>query len=144
MLVHQILKSKGDDGVVSVRPDVTIKEVTRILAERRIGGVVVSQDGQTAQGILSERDIVRALAQRGPEILEERAEQMMTADPETCKRDDNAHDVLSRMTEGRFRHMPVVEDGVLVGIVTIGDAVKARLSELAMENNALEGMIMGH
>ena len=144
MLVHQILKSKGDDGVVTVTPDTPIAEVSQILAERRIGGVVVSKDGMTADGILSERDIVRSLALRGAACLSEKAEQMMTRGPVTCRRDESSDDVLQRMTTGRFRHMPVVEEGQLVGIVTIGDVVKARLQELAMEKDALEGMIMGH
>ncbi|MGH1459747.1 MAG: CBS domain-containing protein [Paracoccaceae bacterium] len=144
MLVHQILKSKGDDGVVTVTPSTPISEVAQILAERRIGGVVVSKDGTTAEGILSERDIVRSLALRGAVCLTEKASDMMTRGPVTCRRDETSDDVLQRMTTGRFRHMPVVEDGQLVGIVTIGDVVKARLQELAMEKNALEGMIMGH
>ncbi|MDX1780645.1 MAG: CBS domain-containing protein [Thalassovita sp.] len=144
MLVHQILKAKGDDGVVTVKPGTSVSEVAQILAERRIGGVVVSKDGQDAQGIISERDIVRALAVRGPSCMREEIDHMMTRNPVCCTRHDNADDVLTRMTNGRFRHMPVVENGVLVGIVTIGDVVKARLEELAMERNALEGMIMGH
>ncbi len=144
MLVHQILRSKGDDGVVTVKPGTLISDVAQILAERRIGGVVVSKDGQVATGIISERDIVRALAVRGAVCLSEKVDDMMTRNPVCCVRNDSADEVLTRMTEGRFRHMPVVEDGVLVGIVTIGDVVKARLSELAMEKEALEGMIMGH
>ncbi|SEP55762.1 CBS domain-containing protein [Thalassovita taeanensis] len=144
MLVHQILRAKGDDAVVTVRPGTLISDVAQILAERRIGGVIVSLDGQVASGILSERDIVRALAVRGASCLHEHVEDMMTRNPVCCARNDSADTVLTRMTEGRFRHMPVVEDGVLVGIVTIGDVVKARLQELAMEKDALEGMIMGH
>lgn len=144
MLVHQILKAKGDDGVVTVQPGTSISEVAQILAERRIGGVVVSKDGQVATGIISERDIVRALAVKGASCMSEKVEDMMTRNPVCCVRNDSADDVLTRMTEGRFRHMPVVEEGVLVGIVTIGDVVKARLQELSMEKDALQGMIMGH
>ncbi|MDF1801620.1 CBS domain-containing protein [Thalassovita sp.] len=144
MLVHQILKAKGDDGVVTVKPGTLVSDVAQILAERRIGGVIVSKDGQVASGILSERDIVRALAVKGAVCLEEKVDDMMTRNPVCCARNDKADDVLTRMTDGRFRHMPVVEEGVLVGIVTIGDVVKARLQELAMEKDALQGMIMGH
>ena len=144
MHVHQILKAKGDDGVVTVKPGTLISDVAQILAERRIGGVIVSSDGQHASGILSERDIVRALAVKGAVCLEEKVDDMMTRNPVCCTRNDSADDVLSRMTDGRFRHMPVVEEGVLIGIVTIGDVVKARLQELAMEKDALQGMIMGH
>ncbi len=144
MLVQQILKSKGDTGVITVAPDSSVEDAARILAERRIGGVVVSSDGKAPEGILSERDIVRSLAVRGTRCLQESVGEMMTRNPVCCTRQDKADDVLMRMTEGRFRHMPVVENGELVGIVTIGDVVKARLEELSMEKSALEGMIMGH
>lgn len=144
MLVQQILKSKGNDGVITIKPGTRISEAAQILAERRIGGLVVSSDGETAEGILSERDIVRSLAVRGANCLQETVSDMMTRNPVCCTRQDSSDAVLTRMTDGRFRHMPVVEDGKLVGIVTIGDVVKARLQELAMEKSALEGMIMGH
>lgn len=144
MQVHQILKSKGDTRVITVAPGTSVAEAAQILAERRIGGLVVSEDGQSVAGIISERDIVRSLALRGAICLQETVEQMMTRNPVYCTKSETADTVLQRMTNGRFRHMPVVEDGVLVGIVTIGDVVKARMDELAMEKDALEGMIMGH
>ncbi|MEZ5714416.1 MAG: CBS domain-containing protein [Paracoccaceae bacterium] len=144
MLVHQILSSKGDARVITVTPGTSVAEAAQILAERRIGGLVVSEDGKTVTGIISERDIVRSLAVRGAVCLSEKVEQMMTRNPVSCSKSENADTVLQRMTEGRFRHMPVVEDDALVGIVTIGDVVKARMDELSMEKNALEGMIMGH
>ncbi|SEK45221.1 CBS domain-containing protein [Roseovarius azorensis] len=144
MLVQQILKSKGDSGVITVTPQTLVSEAAQILAERRIGGVVVSKDGETADGIFSERDIVRSLAVRGISCMTERVSELMTRNPVCCTRQDTSDAVLARMTEGRFRHMPVVEDGKLVGIVTIGDVVKARLEELSMEKSALEGMIMGY
>lgn len=144
MLVQQILKSKGDSTVITVSPGMLVKEAADILAERRIGGLVVSASGKTAEGILSERDIVRSLALRGAGCLTEKVEQMMTRAPVCCGLADTSDAVLARMTEGRFRHMPVVEDGKLVGIVTIGDVVKARLEDLSREKDALEGMIMGY
>ena len=144
MLVQQILKSKGNDGVITIKPGTRVSEAAQILAERRIGGLVVSSDGESAEGILSERDIVRSLAVRGANCMQETVDEMMTRNPVCCTRQDSSDAVLTRMTDGRFRHMPVVEDGKLVGIVTIGDVVKARLQELAMEKSALEGMIMGH
>ena len=144
MIVQQILKSKGDDGVITIKPGTKVSDAAQILAERRIGGLVVSSDGERPDGILSERDIVRSLALRGAHCLQETVEEMMTRSPVCCSRQDSSDSVLSRMTDGRFRHMPVVEDGKLVGIVTIGDVVKARLQELSMEKTALEGMIMGH
>ncbi|MDQ2089022.1 CBS domain-containing protein [Marimonas arenosa] len=144
MLVHQILKSKGDARVITVAPGTSVAEAAQILAERRIGGLVVSEDGTSVVGIISERDIVRSLALRGAVCLDEKVEQMMTRNPVSCSKSETADSVLERMTNGRFRHMPVVEGDELVGIVTIGDVVKARIDELAMEKDALEGMIMGH
>ncbi len=145
MLVQAILKSKSTDGVVTVEPTVTVSQAAEVLASKRIGTVVVSEDGgQTAVGILSERDIVRELAASGSGCLLKPVRSYMTRELVTATLQDSVQDVLSQMTEGRFRHMPVLEDGKLVGIVTLGDAVKAQLAELAMEKDALQGMIMGH
>ncbi len=144
MLVHQILKSKGSEGVLTVKPGTLVSEAAKILAEKGIGTVVVSEDGTVPVGILSERDIVRELARKGVGCMSDSVDAYMTTELVTCARNDDAVDVLEKMTAGRFRHMPVMEDGTLVGLVSLGDAVKARLSELAMEKDALEGMIMGH
>jgi CBS domain-containing protein len=143
MTVAKILKSKGTDEVVTVRPGSSVADAARVLSDKRIGSVVVSADGRTAVGILSERDIVREIGRRGPGCLSEKVEQMMTAKLVTCTREERAEAVLTTMTKGRFRHMPVVEGGEMVGLITIGDVVKYRLTELAMEKDALEGMIMG-
>ena len=143
MQVQQILNSKGTNNVFTIAPGGSVSEAARILSENRIGTVVVSENAEQALGILSERDIVRALSKSGGACLSEPVEAYMTADLKTCTRTDKADAILARMTEGRFRHMPVVEEGRLVGLVTIGDVVKARLSELSMEKDALEGMIMG-
>lgn len=144
MLVHQILKMKASDEVLTIKPNATVAEAAEVLSSRRIGSLVVSEDGKTASGILSERDIVRELGRRGAECLKELVSDMMTSQITTCTLNDSADSILTRMTEGRFRHMPVVENDEMVGLVTIGDAVKARLSEVSMEKEALEGMIMGH
>ncbi|APZ54408.1 CBS domain-containing protein [Salipiger abyssi] len=144
MQVQQILKDKADDGVVTVAPGTSVAAAAQVLAERRIGGVVISEDGQTPLGILSERDIVRQVAAVGATCLESRVEELMTKTVKTCTCAEDSDVVLARMTEGRFRHMPVVEDGLMVGIITIGDVVKAHISELAMEKEALQGMIMGY
>lgn len=144
MTVQNILKSKNNDSVVTVKSGTSVSEAAKILAEKRIGTVVISDDGVTAKGILSERDIVRELAARGPSCLSESVDAYMTSKLVTCERRDKADDILLKMTEGRFRHMPVVEDGKMVGLITLGDVVKARLNELSMEKEALEGMIMGH
>lgn len=144
MLVSQILGAKPTEGVVVANPKSAVAEVVSILSEKRIGTVVVSSDGKTPEGILSERDIVRELGRRGPDCLQDEVASMMTANPVTCTSDESADDVLTKMSEGRFRHMPVVEGTTMIGLISIGDVVKARLSELSMEKDALQGMIMGH
>ncbi len=143
MLVSQILRSKADDGVLTIEPDRSVADAARVLSERKIGSLVVSRDGRAAIGILSERDIVREIGRRGGACLTDSVESMMTRNLVTCTRADQADDVLARMTAGRFRHLPVVENGELIGLISIGDVVKARLGELAMEKDALEGMIKG-
>ena len=144
MLVHQILKLKADDAVVTVPPGTMVADAAKVLAERKIGTVVISSDGMHATGILSERDIVREIARKGASVLNDPVEAHMTEKLVTCTREDTISVIMQKMTEGRFRHMPVLEGEQLVGIVTLGDVVKARLNELAMEKDALEGMIMGH
>jgi CBS domain-containing protein len=143
MLVSQILKFKASDQVLTIRPESTVSEAAKVLSEKRIGSLVVSKDGKRAIGVISERDIVREMGRRGVGCFTEKVEEMMTSRVETCALSDMADDVLAKMTEGRFRHLPVVEDGIMVGLISIGDVVKARLSELSMEKDALEGMITG-
>ena len=143
MLVQQILRSKAHEGVLTIPPGKTVAEAAAMLSDKRIGSLVVSDDGQVPLGILSERDIVRELGRRGVGCLSETVGEMMTRNIVTCTRTDRANDVLEAMTNGRFRHLPVVEEGKLVGLISIGDVVKARLAELAMEKDALEGMIVG-
>ncbi|MEP3345935.1 MAG: CBS domain-containing protein [Litoreibacter sp.] len=144
MLVSHILKLKADDGVVTIGPEASVADAANVLSSRKIGSIVVSSDDKSALGILSERDIVREIGKRGAGCLTETVESMMTKKLVTCTSGERADTVLTKMTEGRFRHMPVVENGTMVGLVTLGDVVKARLRELAMEKDALEGMIMGH
>ncbi|RYH11221.1 CBS domain-containing protein [Tropicimonas sp. IMCC6043] len=143
MIVREILKSKEAEGVFTVAPGTRVETAAALLSEKRIGSVVISADGKSFAGIISERDIVRELGKRGPSCLAETVDEMMTKELETCELSDTAESVLERMTLGRFRHMPVVEAGAMIGIITIGDVVKARLTELSMEKDALEGMIMG-
>ena len=143
MLVSQILKSKTDDTVVTVPPSTTVAAAAAILSTRRIGALVVSTDGRALAGIVSERDIVRELGRRGVGCLTETVGEIMTTNVVTCTRQDRADDMLQLMTDGRFRHLPVVNGTEMVGLISIGDVVKARLSELSMEKDALEGMIKG-
>lgn len=143
MLVQQILRNKSDDGVVTVAPGANVAEAAKTLAVRRIGALVVSSDGKMVAGILSERDIVRAIGNNGPGCLADPVETLMTAKIISATRDETVESVLAKMTEGRFRHMPVMEGDQMVGLISIGDVVKAQLAELAMEKEALEGMIKG-
>jgi CBS domain-containing protein len=144
MLVSQILKSKADDSVVTALPSTTISEAAKMLSDRRIGTLLISSDSTSPDGIVSERDIVGQLGRAGAACLTEPVSSIMTSKLVTCTLDMRADAVLEKMTVGRFRHMPVVEDGVLIGLISLGDVVKARLSELAMEKDALEGMIRGN
>lgn len=144
MQVHQILRHKPQASVITVMPGSSVADAARLLAERRIGAVIVSDDGARPLGILSERDIVRDIGRRGAACLTDKVETMMTRNLVTCTPGDNTDTVLEKMTAGRFRHMPVVDGERMVGIISIGDVVAARLSELAMEKDALAGMIMGN
>ncbi len=144
MLVHQILKSKPEAGVITIKPGTTVSSAASLISEKRIGAVIVSTDGAVPLGILSERDIVRELGRRGSGCLDDKVDDLMTADLVCCVPDESAESVVTKMTEGRFRHMPVMQGDTMIGLISIGDVVKARLSELAMEKQALEGMIMGH
>ena len=143
MLVSQILKSKASAGVVTIKPDAPVSDAAKVLAEKKIGTVVVSADGEHADGILSERDIVRELGRRGPSCMADSVDEIMTANIVSCSRTESSDEVLGKMTAGRFRHMPVMEGGEMVGLISIGDVVKAQISQLSMEKEALEGMIKG-
>lgn len=143
MLVHQILAEKPSQEVLTIAEGATIAEAAATLSERRIGCLVVSPDGARVDGILSERDIVREVGRRGATCLGEPVATIMTRKITSCSREDSAEHLMELMTEGRFRHLPVVEDGRLVGLVSIGDVVKARISLLAMEHDAMQDMIAG-
>jgi CBS domain-containing protein len=143
MLVQQILNAKPTGGVVTIAPSASLGEAVELLSSHRIGAVVVSTDGRQVAGILSERDVVRELGRHGPSCLTFRVERVMTAKIVSCTASEPATNVLQKMTDGRFRHMPVMDGATMTGLISIGDVVKARLSELAMEKDALESMIKG-
>ena len=140
--VVQLLEGKGHD-VVSVRPDNTIAEVVQVLKEKRIGAVVVLDGESKLAGILSERDIVRRMADTPGKTLPQSVQDLMTANVTTCTKDDLLIDVLRKMTEGRFRHMPVLEGDKLTGVISIGDVVQFRLKELEYEALKIKQMIVG-
>jgi CBS domain-containing protein len=142
MRISDVLRVKGEQ-VVTVTPDMEVERLIAVLAEHRIGAVVVSREGSTVDGIVSERDIVRALAARGAAVLAEPVSAIHTVDVHTVAPDAELADVERVMTERRFRHVPVLVDGVLHGIVSIGDVVKKRIDELEDERSTLAGYITG-
>jgi len=141
MTVQQILKVKGDAPVVTVPSAASLSEVAQVLSARRIGAVVVSSDGATVEGIISERDVVRALAAQGPGVLSATVDEICTRDVITTTPSARARELRQVMTDGRFRHVPVISDGRLQGIVSIGDVVKASITQLESDAAALTNYI---
>jgi len=142
MKLSRILQRKGGE-VATVRPDRPILEVVAELRERRIGAVVVTDEGESMIGILSERDIVHALADKGHDLTQLTARDLMTAKVESCTADHDVNYVMRQMTDGGFRHVPVLDNGRLLGIISIGDVVRARIDELENERAELQRYISG-
>jgi CBS domain-containing protein len=140
MQVTNILAHKGA-AVATIDPAATVAEVVASLAEHRIGALVVSSDGRQIEGIVSERDVVRALHTVGAGVLTMQVRELMTVNVHTCAPTDEIRSLAKTMTERRFRHMPVAIDGTLSGIVTLGDVVKSRVDELETEHDQLVGYI---
>jgi CBS domain-containing protein len=140
LTVHAILTRKGST-VCTIEPRASVADAAKSLAYHGIGALVVVDAGGQTVGIISERDIVRALSAKGGTALQTPVAQVMTREVTICSRQDKVVDLMRRMTEGRFRHFPVIEEGLLVGIVSIGDIVKSRLDELEQETNALSEYI---
>ena len=140
MNVKAILATKGSE-VITIAPTATLEEAIAVLSKHRIGAVVVLGADQRVIGILSERDIVRALSERGASALKEPLAQTMTRIVVTCGEADSVSDLMERMTRGRFRHIPVLEQDRLIGIISIGDVVKQRLGEMERESEALKDYI---
>ena len=142
MKVQAMLDAKGSK-VATTRPYATIATVIRMLKLERIGALVVSEDGETLGGIISERDIVRGLVDHGHELLEMQVAELMTRAVKTCTPEANIKDVMAEMTRSRVRHLPVLDGGKLCGIISIGDVVKSRLDDLETETNVLRDYIVG-
>jgi CBS domain-containing protein len=141
MFVSDILSQKG--GLVfTVTPGTSVAQLSQQLSARRIGSMLVLDGEGSVAGIVSERDLVRALASHGAKAMELEARQVMTRDVVTCDPDDSIDQVMQTMTRGRFRHLPVVRHGELLGLVSIGDVVKARLEETKHETEALKAYIV--
>jgi CBS domain-containing protein len=140
MTVSHILSRKGYD-VATIEPTATLATAVEMLAQRRIGALVVTGAGDRVVGIISERDIVRVLAEKGPAVLSAPVAETMTRKVVTCTGTDSIVEIMEQMTAGKFRHLPVIEQGELAGIISIGDVVKARLEELEHEQDALRDYI---
>jgi CBS domain-containing protein len=141
MKISDILRFKGTD-VITTTPAQSVAQVAATLAEHRIGALPVV-DGETVAGIVSERDIVRGLAERGPSVLDSPVREVMTSPVLTCTSADSVDSVAETMTEQRARHMPVVDGGRLIGVVSIGDVVSSRMRQLEHDRGALEQYISG-
>ena len=137
-----MLAAKQSRDVVTVHPDATVHELVALLAQHNIGALVVSHDGSSVDGIVSERDVVRRLGQ-DESVLDAQVSSIMSADVATCDGHQSTDDLMALMTARRFRHVPVVEDDRLVGIVSIGDVVKSRMADLEFERDQLDSYVQG-
>jgi CBS domain-containing protein len=141
MTISIILASKGRE-VVTIAPSASLASAVGLLVEKRIGAVLILGADRRVIGILSERDVVCALAERGAGALEEPVSQTMTRKVSTCNENESVFNIMERMTDGKSRHVPVVDQGQLVGIVSIGDVVKHRLNEMERESTAMHDYIL--
>lgn len=141
MIVAQVLKAKGNHQVETIAPEATVADAAKKLAKLRIGALVVADATGAMLGIVSERDLVRVMAESGAASLNHSIASLMTTKVQTCTLTDQVAKVMQTMTNGRFRHMPVVDGGKMTGLISIGDVVKARMSEIEMENAALADWI---
>ncbi|UAL28505.1 CBS domain-containing protein [Nocardioides rotundus] len=139
MRIQDVISGKSSQDVVTVSPDATVRDLLGLLAEHNIGALVVSSDGSEVTGIVSERDIVRRL--RDGDILEERVSTIMTTSVHTADPESQLDDLMALMTEHRIRHVPVVSGGSLTGIISIGDVVKHRISQLEFERDQLDSYV---
>ena len=142
MNVDAILRDKGDN-VATVAPGATIAEAVAVLHRERVGALVVSRDGVKVDGIISERDVIQGLARQGGRLMETRVDELMTRRVFTCSPNDGVAELMAEMTGRRIRHIPVMRDGALAGIVSIGDVVKTRLDEMEYETSSLRSFNVG-
>ena len=140
MRIADILKAKPDATVITIGPDAGVRELLSLLAEHNVGALIVSSDGESLDGIVSERDVVRALHNDGT-VVNNTVRAIMTELVETCSPADQLDDLMETMTRRRIRHVPVVSDGKLVGIISIGDVVKHKMSQLTFERDQLDSYV---
>jgi CBS domain-containing protein len=140
MRIHDVLRAKPSHDVLTISPDATVRELVALLAEHNVGALIVSTDGSSVDGIVSERDVVRRLHTDGG-VLEGPVRAIMTAEVHTCEPDNHLDELMALMTDRRIRHVPVVTEGRLTGIISIGDVVKNRMAELEFERDQLDSYI---
>ena len=140
MKISDVIKGKSASGVITIVPDATVRELLALLAEHNIGAVIVSTDGTAVDGIVSERDVVRKL-NGDDSVLDAPVEQIMTAVVQTCEPGHDVDGLMAQMTEHRIRHVPVIDHGRLVAVVSIGDVVKSRIGQLEFERDQLDSYV---
>jgi len=140
MRINEVLKGKASEGVVTIAPDASVRELVSLLAQHNVGALIVSTDGSSVDGIVSERDVVRRL-HSDDGVLEGPVSAIMTAQVRSCAPDATVDSLMAMMTEHRIRHVPVVTDGRLTGIISIGDVVKSRMAELEFERDQLDSYV---
>ncbi|QIK75867.1 CBS domain-containing protein [Nocardioides piscis] len=140
MRIKDVLSAKSSHDVITISPDAGVRELIRLLAEHNIGALIVSADGEGVDGIVSERDVVRRLGD-DTSVLDSTVRDIMTAEVRTCEGDEALTDLMQVMTEHRIRHVPVLTDGKLTGIISIGDVVKTRIGELEFERDQLDSYV---
>jgi CBS domain-containing protein len=140
MRIQDVLRAKPSHDVVTINPDASIRELVALLAEHNVGALIVSTDGSSVDGIVSERDVVRRLRSH-TDVLDSPVSAIMTAEVHTCDPESQLNDLMALMTERRIRHVPVVSEGRLTGIISIGDVVKSRIGELEFEREQLDNYI---
>jgi len=141
MTVATLLTNKPTN-IITVQPTMPVCDAAKLLATNKIGAVVVADDKDHVAGILSERDLVRGLSASGATVMPQPVPHLMTSPVQTCTRSERVNDIMQRMSDGRFRHMPVTEGATLVGVISIGDVVKYRIRELEHEKQAMQDYIM--
>ncbi len=140
MKISDVIRGKASNAVITVTPDTSVRDLLALLAEHNIGAVIVSADGTAVDGIVSERDVVRRLV-GNDEVLDAPVEQIMTTVVQTCEPDFDVDALMAQMTEHRIRHVPVMDDGELIAVISIGDVVKSRITQLEFERDQLDSYV---
>ncbi|MGO4255351.1 CBS domain-containing protein [Marmoricola sp. RAF53] len=140
MRISEVIAAKANHETITITPDASVRDLVALLGEHNIGAAVVSSDGTTVSGIVSERDVVRHLVGNDA-LLGARVSEIMTTQVSTCGPADSLDEVRATMTEGRFRHLPVVDDGHLVGVISIGDVVKSHIDQVEFERDQLDSYV---